>query len=109
MKGFIYNAAGLSIPVEFTPGVPFRFECPEEDCGKSVVIEGVVEEVNEAEFTRVLEATIRENPAFGKIREITSRRFVFRGKVNGKEVALPVESFQDFTERFLKEVLILKG
>ncbi|WP_054841231.1 hypothetical protein [Thermococcus peptonophilus] len=110
MKGFVYNAAGLSVPVEFTPGVPFRFECSEEDCGKIVVIEGVIEEVDEVEFTKVLEETIKENPSFSKLREITSRRFVFRGKVNEREVTLPpVESFQDFTERFLREVLILKG
>ncbi|WP_456422203.1 hypothetical protein [Thermococcus sp.] len=109
MKGFIYNAGGLSLPIEFAPGVPFRFKCNEENCGKEIVIEGVVVEVEEDEFTKVLERTIRENPEFEKIREITSRRYVFRGKVNGREVELPVESFEDFAKRFLDEVLVLKG
>ena len=108
MKGFIYNAGGLSIPLEFTPGVPFRFECSEEECGKKVVIEGVVVEVSSSEFTEVLERVVRENPEFRRIREISSRRFIFRGKVNGKDETLPVESFEDFAERFLDEVLVLK-
>lgn len=109
MKGFIYNAEGLSLPIEFAPGVPFKFKCSEEECGKTVVIEGIVVEVGEEEFTKVLERTIRKNPDFRKIREITSRRYVFRGKVNWKEVELPVESFEDFAKRFLEDVLILKG
>jgi len=109
MKGFIYNAEGLSLPIEFAPGVPFRFKCNKKDCGKRIVIEGVVVEVREEEFTKVLERTIRENPEFEKIREITSRRYVFRGKVNGREVELPVESLEDFAKRFFEEVLVLKG
>lgn len=52
---------------------------------------------------------MRESPDFKKIKEITARRYVFRGKVNGKEVELPVESFEDFAKRFLGEILILKG
>lgn len=109
MKGFIYNAEGLSLPIEFAPGVPFKFECDENECGKRVVIEGVVVEVDSDEFTRVLEETVRESPDFKKIREITARRYVFRGKVNGRDVELPVESFEDFARRFLDEVLVLKG
>ena len=109
MKGFIYNAEGLSLPIEFAPGVPFKFECGEEDCGKKIVIEGVVVEVDSDEFTKVLERTVSDNGDFEKIREITARRYVFRGKVNGKEVELPVESFEDFAKRFLDEVLVLKG
>ena len=109
MKGFIYNAGGLSLPIDFVPGVPFKFECSEEECGKRVVIEGVVFEVDGDEFTKVLEKTVRNSPDFEKIREITARRYVFRGKVNGKDVELPVESFEDFAKRFLDEVLVLKG
>lgn len=109
MKGFIYNAGGLSIPVEFTPGVPFKFECPKDECGRRVVLEGIVVEVDSAEFTEVLERTVKENPDFKRILEITSRRYLFKGKVNGKEVILPVESFEDFAKRFLEEVLILKS
>ncbi|AHL23797.1 hypothetical protein [Thermococcus nautili] len=109
MKGFIYNAEGLSLPIEFAPGVPFKFECGEEECGKRVVIEGVVVKVDSDEFTRVLERTVEDSPDFKKILEITARRYVFRGKVNGKEVELPVESFEDFAKRFLDEVLVLKG
>ena len=109
MKGFIYNAEGLSLPVEFTPGVPFKFECREDECGKRVVVEGVIVEVDSSKFTEVLEKTIEDNSDFERIREISSRRYVFRGKVNGKDVELPVESFEDFAKRFLEEVLILKG
>lgn len=109
MKGFIYNAEGLSVPVEFVPGVPFHFECSEEECGKRVVIEGTIFEVEEEEFTRVLESTIENNPDFEKLREVASRKYVFRGKINGRYVELPVESFEDFAKRFLNEVLILKG
>ncbi len=109
MKGFIYNVEGLSLPIEFAPGVPFRFECSEEDCGKKIVIEGVIVEVNDDEFTRALEKTVEENPDFERIREITARRYIFKGKVNGREVELPVESFEDFAKRFLDEVLVLKG
>jgi len=109
MKGFVYNAEGLSIPIEFAPGVPFKLECGEEECGRRIVIEGVVVEVDSWEFTRVLERTVNDNRDFEKIREITARRYVFRGRVNGKEVELPVESFEDFAKRFLDEVLVLKG
>ncbi|WP_297500444.1 hypothetical protein [Thermococcus sp.] len=109
MKGFIYNAGGLSIPLEFTPGVPFKFECTEEECGRRVVIEGVVIEVSSREFTEVLEKVVRENPDFKRIQEINARRFIFKGRVNGKEADLPVESFEDFAERFLDEVLVIKS
>ncbi|AIU69807.1 hypothetical protein TEU_05365 [Thermococcus eurythermalis] len=109
MKGFVYNAEGLSLPIEFTPGVPFKFECTEEECGKKIVLEGTVVEVESTEFSRVLEEVVRDNPEFKKIEEITARKYVFRGKVNGREVELPVESFEDFARRFLEEVLVFKG
>lgn len=109
MKGFVYNAEGLSLPIEFTPGVPFKFECTEEECGKKIVLEGTVVEVDSTEFSRVLEEVVQDNPEFKKIREITVRKYVFRGKVNGREVELPVESFEDFARRFLEEVLVFKG
>ncbi len=109
MKVFIYNADGLTIPVEVEPGLPFKFRCTEEECGKEVIIEGVVRHADEAEFTRVLESTVDENPDFKKILEITARKLIFEGKVNGKEVTLPVESFDDFAKRFLDEVLVLKS
>ena len=108
MKVFIYNADGLTIPVEVEPGLPFKFICTEEECGKEVVIEGVVRHAEEAEFTRVLKDTISESPDFKKIVEITARTLIFEGKVNEKEVILPVESFDDFAKRFLDEVLVLR-
>ncbi|ASJ09746.1 hypothetical protein A3L11_05050 [Thermococcus siculi] len=108
MKVFIYNADGLTIPVEVEPGRPFKFHCTEEECGKEVVIEGVVRHADEKEFTEILEDTVEENPDFKKIREITARNLIFEGKVNGKEVILPVESFDDFAKRFLDEVLVLR-
>jgi hypothetical protein len=109
MKGFIYNAGGISVPIEFTPGVPFHFECDEEECGKRLVIEGIVVEVTAPEFTKVLKRIVKENPDFKGILGITSRKLLFRGEVNGEEVTLPVESFDDFAKRFLDEVLVLKG
>ncbi|QDA30807.1 hypothetical protein FH039_03145 [Thermococcus indicus] len=108
MKVFIYNADGLTIPVEVEPGLPFKFTCTEEECGREVVMEGVVRYADEAEFTRVLRDTIAENPDFKKILEITARNLIFEGKVNGREVVLPVESFDDFAKRFLDEVLVLR-
>ncbi|AFL94787.1 hypothetical protein CL1_0580 [Thermococcus cleftensis] len=108
MRVFIYNAAGLTVPVEVEPGLPFKFTCTEEECGRKIVIEGVVRPASEEEFTRVLEKTVKENSDFEKIREITARKLVFEGKVNGKEVLLPVESFEDFARRFLEEVLVLR-
>ncbi|NJE09692.1 hypothetical protein [Thermococcus sp. MAR1] len=108
MKVFIYNADGLTIPVEVELGLPFKFVCSEEECGRKVVIEGVVRLANEEEFTEVLESTIAKNSDFKKIREITARMLVFEGRVNGKEVKLPVESFDDFAKRFLDEVLVLR-
>ncbi len=108
MKVFIYNADGLTIPVEVELGLPFQFVCSEEECGRKVVIEGVVRLASEDEFTEILESTIAENSDFKKIREITARMLVFEGKVNGKEVKLPVESFDDFAKRFLDEVLVLR-
>ena len=109
MKVFIYNADGLTVPVEVEPGLPFKFRCTEEECGKEVVIEGVVRHADEAEFTEVLESTVRDNPDFKKIREIAARNLIFEGRVNGKDVVLPVESFDDFAKRFLDEVLVLKS
>ena len=109
MKVFIYNADGLTIPVEVEPGLPFKFRCDEEECGKVVVIEGVVRHADEGEFNKILEETVEENPDFAKIREIAARNLIFEGKVNGREVLLPVESFDDFAKRFLDEVLVLKS
>jgi len=109
MKVFIYNVDGLTIPVEVEPGLPFTFQCSEEECGKTVVMEGVVRHADEGEFTRVLEETVEKNPDFAKIREIAVRNLIFEGKVNGREVTLPAESFEDFAKRFLDEVLILKS
>ncbi|NJE05990.1 hypothetical protein E3E36_07510 [Thermococcus sp. M36] len=108
MKVFIYNVDGLTVPVEAEPGLRFRFQCSSEECGKEILIEGVIMQVDEEEFTEVLERTIEENRDFKKIREITSRRLVFEGKVNGKHVKLPAESFEDFAKRFLNEVLVLR-
>lgn len=108
MKVFIYNVDGLSIPVEVEIGLPFKFHCSADECGKEVLIEGVVRTVDEKEFTKVLENTISENAEFEKIREITSRTLIFEGKVNGREVRLPAESFEDFAKRFLDEVLVLR-
>ena len=108
MKVFIYNVDGLTIPVEVELGLPFKFHCTEEECGKEIFIEGVVKLVSEEEFTKALEDTIAENSDFKRIREITARMLVFEGKVNGKEVKLPAESFDDFAKRFLDEVLVLR-
>ncbi|WP_456368965.1 hypothetical protein [Thermococcus sp.] len=109
MKGIIYNVEGISIPVEFTPGIPFRFQCSSNDCGKNIVLEGIIIEAKEEEFTKVLEAIISNDPSFEKIRDIRSRKFLFKGRVNGKDVVLPVESLQDLVDRFLDEILVLKG
>ncbi len=108
MKFLVYNAAGLTIPVEAEPGVPFEFHCSEEECGKRVRIEGTIVEVSEKEFDGVLEETLEKNPSFSRIAEITVRSYVFRGKVNGEEVELPAESLDDFAKRFMEEVLVLR-
>ncbi len=108
MKFLIYNVAGLTIPVEAEPGIPFEFECSEEECGRRVRIEGVIVEVSEKEFDGVLEETLEKNPDFSRIAEITVRSYVFRGKVNGEEVELPAESLDDFAKRFMEEVLVLR-
>ncbi|ASI98120.1 hypothetical protein [Thermococcus celer] len=108
MKVFIYNVDGLTVPVEVEPGLPFKFVCSEEECGREVVVEGIVRPASEEEFTRILEDTVAENPDFEKIREITARTLIFEGKVNGKEVKLPAESFNDFAKRFLDGVLVLR-
>jgi len=108
MKVFIYNVDGLSIPVEVELGLPFTFHCSEEECGKEITIEGVVKVVDEEEFTEILEKTIAENSDFKRIREITARTLIFEGRVNGKDVRLPAESFEDFAKRFLDEVLVLR-
>ena len=108
MKFLVYNAAGLTVPVDAEPGRFFRFECGEEECGKRVSIEGVIFGVTEGEFNEVLEETIRSNPDFSGISRIVSKRYVFKGKVNGREVKLPVESMDDFARRFMDEVLVLR-
>ena len=108
MKVFIYNVDGLTIPVEVELGLPFKFRCTEEECGREIVIEGIVRLASEEEFTRTIEDTIAENSDFKKIREITAKMLIFEGKVNGREVRLPVESFDDFAKRFLDEVLVLR-
>ncbi|WP_297068015.1 hypothetical protein [Thermococcus sp.] len=108
MKFFIYNAAGLTIPVEAKPGVPFKFQCPEEECGKVVVIEGVIRDTNEGEFDRVVGMVVGADPDFARIREITEKTWIFYGKVNGEDTTLPAESFDEFAKRFLDEVLVLR-
>ncbi len=108
MKFFIYNAAGLTIPVEAEPGIPFKFRCSEEDCGKVVVIEGVIRNASEEEFSRLVNSVVDANPSFTRIREIAEKAWVFDGKVNGKDVMLPAESFDEFARRFLEEVLVFK-
>ncbi|ASJ00168.1 hypothetical protein A3K92_01030 [Thermococcus gorgonarius] len=101
-KFMVYNTAGLTLPVEAKVGSPFYFECPEEECGKKVVLEGIIIEVSEAEFNKALESTIEEDPNFKPIEKIEVRKYVFRGRVNGKEVELPAESLVDFAKRFIE-------
>ena len=108
MKFLIYNAAGLTIPVEAEPGLFFRFDCSEEECGKRVEIEGMIVEVSEKEFDEVLRETLEKNPDFSKIAEIVVRSYVFEGKVNGEEVRLPAENLDDFAKRFMEEILVLR-
>jgi len=108
MKFLIYNAAGLTIPVEAEPGVFFEFECSEDECGKRIRIEGIIAEVPEKEFDQILNETLRANPGFSKINEITARNYVFKGRVNGEEVELPAENLDDFAKRFMDEVLVLR-
>jgi len=108
MKFLIYNAAGLTLPVEAEIGREFRFRCRVEECGKEVELEGRIIGVDEEEFNRVLGEVLQKNPSFSRIQEITSRKLVFEGKVNGETVKLPVESFDDFAERFMDEVLVLR-
>ncbi|WP_457752094.1 hypothetical protein [Thermococcus sp.] len=108
MKFLIYNAAGLTIPVEAEPGVFFEFECSEEECGKRVKIEGVIAEVSEKEFDHILNQTLETNPGFSKISEITARNYVFKGRINGKDVELSAENLDDFAKRFMDEVLVLR-
>ncbi|WP_335755192.1 hypothetical protein [Thermococcus gorgonarius] len=88
--------------MEAKVGSPFYFECPEEECGKKVVLEGIIIEVSEAEFNKALESTIEEDPNFKPIEKIEVRKYVFRGRVNGKEVELPAESLVDFAKRFIE-------
>lgn len=108
MKFLVYNAAGLTIPVEAEPGLFFEFHCSEEECGKRVEIEGVIVEVSEKEFDEVLRETLEKNPSFSRIAEITVRAYIFEGKVNGEEVKLPAENLDDFAKRFMEEVLVLR-
>jgi hypothetical protein len=100
-KFMVYNAAGLTLPVEAELGLPFNFECSEEECGKTVRIEGKILEVEEEEFNRSLRNVIKEDPSFSAIDAISVRKYLFFGKVNGKEVILPVESMEDFAKRFI--------
>ncbi len=104
MKFMLYNVEGLSIPVEAEPGRPFKFNCSEEECGKSVTIKGVILPVSEDEFAVVLNATIDENPDFKAIEEIKARKYIFKGRVNGVETVLPAETFEDFAKRFIEAV-----
>ncbi len=108
MKFFVYNAAGLTIPVDAEPGLPFKFHCSEEECGKVVVIEGIIRNASEEEFNRAVKEVVDTNPSFAKIEEVAERAWVFDGKVNGKDVVLPVESFDGFAKRFLDEVLVIQ-
>lgn len=108
MKVLIYNVDGLTLLVEVEPGLPFTFHCSSEECGKEIIIEGIVRTVDELEFNRVLENTISENPDFERIKEITARNLIFEGRVNGKRVKLPVESMDNFAKRFMDEVLVLR-
>ncbi|MDI3474951.1 MAG: hypothetical protein PWQ79_781 [Thermococcaceae archaeon] len=108
MKFLIYNAEGLTLPVEAEPGLPFNFECGEEECGKIVRISGVIIQVSEDRFTEVLSRTLEENPDFSRISEITARNYIFSGEVNGKKVELPAETLEDFAKRFMEEVLVLR-
>lgn len=103
-KFMIYNADGLTIPVEADLGVPFYFDCSEEECGKRVVIEGVIKVVSLQEFDLAVERTIKEDSSFRPIENIEVRKYVFEGKVNGKEVELPVESLEDFARRFVESL-----
>ncbi len=97
----VYNAAGLTLPVEAEVGTPFDFECSEAECGKIVRIEGKILRVEEDEFNLRLKNVIEENPSFRAIDAISVRKYLFFGKVNGREVVLPVESMEDFAKRFI--------
>lgn len=111
MKFLIYNAAGLTVPVEAELGVPFRFECSPEECGEEVVIEGKIVEVPESSFNEVLRAVVRENPDFKPIEGIEVRKYLFVGTVNGTEVSLPAEAMSDFARRFIEgldSIMILR-
>ncbi|ASJ02274.1 hypothetical protein A3L09_02850 [Thermococcus profundus] len=110
-KFLIYNAAGLTIPVEAEPGLPFRFECSSEECGKKVVIEGRIVEVSRSSFEEVMNEVISENSDFKPIEKIEVRRYLFVGKVNGIEAKLPAEAMADFAKRFIEgldSIMILK-
>jgi len=100
-KFMVYNAAGLTLPVEAELGIPFNFECSEAECGKIVRMEGKILEVGENEFNRNLRNVIEENPSFRAIDAISVRKYLFFGKVNGREIILPVESMEDFAKRFI--------
>ena len=108
MKFLVYNADGLTLPVTAEPGLPFKFECGEEECGKRIRMSGVIIRVSEDKFTEVLSKTIEENPDFTRIDEITARTYIFSGEVNGRKVELPAETLEDFAKRFMEEVLILR-
>jgi len=100
----VYNAGGLTIPVEAELSLPFYFECSTGDCGKEVVIEGKIIEVSESKFNEVLEEVIDKNPEFKAIREIKVRKYLFVGTVNGVDAILPAEAMEDFAERFIKDI-----
>jgi len=111
MKFMLYNVEGLSVPVEAEPGRPFKFTCSAEECGKELIVEGIILQVSEEEFAVVLNSVVDENPDFKSILGIKVRKYVFKGKVNGSEAVLPAESFEDFAKRFLEamdSVLVLR-
>ncbi len=100
----IYNVQGISILVDAEVGLPFKFYCPAEECGEEIRVQGVIIKASADEFKKVLNETT-EDTAFSELK-ITSP-FIFKGKVNGKEVKLPAESIEHFTKRFMKEVFII--
>lgn len=109
IPGFIiYNVLGMSIPVDAREGAPFNFHCSEEECGKEIVLQGVIKRVSGEEFRRVLKATIEESRVFAGLEEIHGS-FIFEGRVNGENVKLPAESMEEFTKRFMREVFVLTG
>ncbi|GAB6102705.1 hypothetical protein JCM16138_19280 [Thermococcus atlanticus] len=104
----IYNVLGMSIPVDAEEGTLFTLHCPEEECGKEIMLRGTIKRVSGEEFRRVLKAAIEGNSVFAGLEDIHGS-FIFEGSVNGENVKLPAESMEEFTERFMKEVFVLTG